>query len=41
MGDREPLINSAILLDQIYEEAALDLAINYTCPPKIKLQDED
>jgi Protein of unknown function (DUF4058) len=41
MGDREPLINLESLLDQIYEEAALDLAIDYTCPPKIKLQDED
>lgn len=41
MGDREPLINLELLLDQIYEEAALDLAIDYTCPPKIKLQDED
>jgi Protein of unknown function (DUF4058) len=41
MSDREPLINLKILLDLIYEEAALDLAIDYTCPPKVKLQDED
>jgi Protein of unknown function (DUF4058) len=41
MGDREPLINLETLLDQIYEEAALDLAIDYTCQPRIKLQDED
>jgi Protein of unknown function (DUF4058) len=41
IGDREPLINLETLLDQVYEEAALDLAIDYTCPPTIKLQDED
>jgi Protein of unknown function (DUF4058) len=41
LREREPLINLETLLDQIYEEAALDLAIDYTSPPKIKLQDED
>jgi Protein of unknown function (DUF4058) len=41
LREREPLINLETLLDQVYEEAALDLAIDYTCPPKIKLQDED
>jgi Protein of unknown function (DUF4058) len=39
--DREPLINLKTLLDQIYEEAALDLVIDYAAPPKVKLQDED
>lgn len=40
-GDLELLINLETLLDQVYEEAALDLAIDYTCPPAIKLQNED
>jgi Protein of unknown function (DUF4058) len=41
IGDQEPLINLDILLSQVYEEAAMDLAIDYTAPPKVKLQDED
>jgi Protein of unknown function (DUF4058) len=41
IGDHEPLINLEALLDQVYEEAALDLAIDYTCPPRVKLNDTD
>jgi hypothetical protein len=41
MGDREPLIPLKALLDQVYEEAALDLAIDYQHPPKVDLHDED
>jgi hypothetical protein len=41
IGDRELPINLEVLLDQVYEEAALDLAIHYTCPPRVKLRDED
>jgi Protein of unknown function (DUF4058) len=41
LREQEPLINLKTLMDQIYEEAALDLAINYAAPPKVKLQDED
>ena len=40
-GDREPLIDLAVLLDQVYDEAALDLAIAYDHPPQLKLKDED
>lgn len=40
-GDREPLINLEILLGQVHEEAALDLAIAYDHPPRLKLKDED
>jgi hypothetical protein len=40
-GDREPLIDLAALLDQVYDEAALDLAIAYDQPPRLKLKDED
>jgi hypothetical protein len=41
LREQEPLINLKTLMDQIYEEAALDLAIDYAAPPKVKLQDED
>jgi hypothetical protein len=40
-GDREPLIDLEELLDQVYEEAVLELAIDYTALPKVKLNDED
>lgn len=39
IGDHEPLIHLEALLDQVYEEAALNLAIDYTCPPRVKLND--
>jgi Protein of unknown function (DUF4058) len=41
LGDREPLIHLEALLDQVYDEAALDLAIDYTHPPRAKLNNED
>jgi hypothetical protein len=41
IGDREPSIDLQVLLDEVYEEAALDLAIDYTYPPRVKLKDED
>ncbi|WP_019499608.1 DUF4058 family protein [Pseudanabaena sp. PCC 6802] len=40
-SDCEPQIDLKALLDRVYEEAALDLAIDYTCPPRVKLKDED
>lgn len=40
-GDREPVIDLQAILKQTYEEAALDLAINYTQPPIPPVSDDD
>jgi Protein of unknown function (DUF4058) len=41
LREQEPLIDLETLLDEVYEEAALALAIDYAVPPKIKLKEED
>lgn len=40
-GDREPVIDLPAVLKQTYEEAALDLAIDYTQPPIPPVSDDD
>jgi hypothetical protein len=40
-GDQEPVVDVQVVLQQVYEEAALDLAINYTQPPVPPISDED
>lgn len=40
-GDREPVVNLHDVLAQVYQEAALDLAIDYTQPPVPPVSDED
>ena len=40
-GDREPVVNLQDILVQVYREAALDLAIDYTQPPVPAVSDED
>jgi hypothetical protein len=41
LSDREPFIDLSTLLDQVYDEAALELAIDYHQPPRLGLKDED
>jgi hypothetical protein len=41
VDDQEPLIDLETLLNQVYDEAALDLAIDYTSPQRVKLNDQD
>ncbi|MFB2936925.1 DUF4058 family protein [Aerosakkonemataceae cyanobacterium BLCC-F154] len=41
LGDREPVIDLPAVLKQTYEEAALDLAIDYTQPPIPPVSDDD
>jgi len=40
-GDQEPVVDLQAVLEQVYQEAALDLAINYTQPPIPPVSDED
>lgn len=40
-GDQEPVVNLQAVLKQVYEEAALDLAIDYTQPPVPPVSDDD
>ncbi|XWK86615.1 MAG: DUF4058 family protein [Phormidium sp.] len=40
-GDREPVIDLPAVLKQTYEEAALDLAIDYSQPPIPPVSDDD
>lgn len=40
-GDKEPVVDLHSVLEQVYEEAALDLAINYTQPPVPPVSNND
>lgn len=40
-GDQEPVVDLQTVLEQVYQEAALDLAIDYTHPPVPPVSDED
>lgn len=40
-GDREPVVDLQDVLEQVYQEAALDLAIDYTQPPVPPVSDDD
>jgi hypothetical protein len=39
--DEEPIVDLKALLEQVYQEAALDLAIDYTQPPVPPVSDDD
>ena len=41
LGDREPGVDLYSILEQVYQEAALDLAIDYTQPPVPPVSDDD
>ena len=40
-GDEEPVVDLHTVLEQVYQEAALDLAIAYDQPPVPPVSDED
>jgi hypothetical protein len=40
-GDQEPIVNLSDVLRQVYQEAALDLAIDYSQQPVPPLSDND
>ena len=40
-SDREPVVDLQVVLQQVYQEAALDLAIDYTQPPIPPVSDDD
>jgi Protein of unknown function (DUF4058) len=40
-GDQEPVVDLHSLLQQVYQDVALDLAINYTQPPVPSVSDDD
>lgn len=40
-GDQEPVVDLKAMLEQVYQEAALDLAIDYTQPPVSPVSDDD
>lgn len=40
-GDQEPIVDLQIMLEQVYQEAALDLAIDYTVQPTPPLPEID
>jgi hypothetical protein len=40
-SDPEPVVDLHRILEQVYQEAALDLAIDYTHPPIPEISDED
>ncbi len=40
-GDQEPIVNLSDVLSQVYREAALDLAIDYSQQPVPVLSDSD
>jgi hypothetical protein len=39
--DQEPIVDLQAVLEQVYQEAALDLAIDYTQPPVPPVSDDD
>ena len=41
LGDREPVVNLSEILRQVYQEAALDLALDYSMQPAPPLSDKD
>jgi hypothetical protein len=41
LGDEEPVINLSEVLRQVYQEAALDLAIDYSVQPVPPLSESD
>ena len=40
-GDQEPVVDLQDVLEQVYQEAALELAIDYTQPPVPPVSDDD
>jgi len=40
-ADVEPAIDLATLLEQAYQEAALDLVVDYSMPPEPALNEDD
>ncbi len=41
LGDREPIINLSDILEQVYQEAALESTIDYSVPPVPPLNESD